>query len=139
MTSQQAQSGGSMTAPARTLDGAQSAALQQLIHRIDSMLDEEAQLLAGAPPEDFDRIIARKNHLALELARFSAQIGPFSPDAAARQKLHLAQARLSENAVALQRNIDAVGEIISMVTDVVNRAQSDGTYTYDAARRGPGA
>lgn len=114
----------------------QTGALLQLIQRIDSMLDEEANLMAGSPPEDFDRLIARKNYLALETARFASNIGPFSPDASLRLKLQQAKARLDENAKVLQRNIDAVGDILTLMSDVVNRAQSDGTYTYETMKQG---
>jgi hypothetical protein len=133
---QGARTGGSNAVSTRTPNPPQSDALLQLIQRIDIMLDEESRLLPGAPPDEFDRIIARKNHLALEVARLTSHIGPFSPDGAERIMLNQTKVRLAENASALQRNIDAVGEILATVSDVLNRAHSDGTYTSEAARRG---
>jgi hypothetical protein len=136
MTMQGTRAGGSSAASSRIAGSPQNDALLQLIQRINGMLDEESGLLAGGPPDDFDRIIARKNHLALEVGRFASHVGPFAPDAAARLKLQHTKARLADNASVLQRNIDAVGEILAMVADVLNRAHSDGTYTYEAVRRG---
>jgi hypothetical protein len=136
MTMQGTRAGGPGAASTRPSSSAQNDALLQLIQRINGTLDKEGGLLAGATPEEFDRIIARKNHLALEVARFATHVGPFAPDAAARLKLQNTKARLADNASELQRNIDAVGEILSMVSDVLNRAHSDGTYTYEAVRRG---
>ena len=136
MTMQNARAGGPGAVLPRTADPAQNDALLQLIQRIDGMLEEESKLLAKGPSDEFDRIIARKNHLALEVSRFAAHIGSLRPDAAAQRKLQNTRALLADNANALQRNIDAVGEILAMVSDVLNRAHSDGTYTYDAMRRG---
>jgi len=113
----------------------QAEALSQLLQRIDGMLDEEADLMPALQPEEFDRVIARKNHLALEAARFASG-SSFMPDAAMRQRLQQAKARLDENAKVLQRNIDAVGDILALMSDVVNRTQSDGTYTSDSIRQG---
>lgn len=135
MTMQYARTDGPGAA-SRTNDPAQNDALLQLIRRIDGMLEEESRLLAAGPSDEFDRIITRKNHLALEVSRFAAHIGAMGPDAETRRKLQDTAARLSDNANTLRRNIDAVGEILAMVSDVLNRAHSDGTYTYDAMRRG---
>lgn len=135
MNMQGARTGGPNAIPAQATDPAQSDALLQLVQRINAVLEEEGRLLGEGPSDDFDRIIARKNHLALEMARFAANVGPLRLDAAARLTLQEAKVSIADNASVLQRNIDAVGEILTMVSDVLNRSQSDGTYTYDAMRR----
>jgi hypothetical protein len=135
MTMQGTRAEGSSATSARNASSPQNDALLQLIQRINGMLDEENRLLAGGPPDGFDRIISRKDHLALEVARFTAHVGPFIPDATARLKLQHTKARLADNAKVLQRNIDAVGEILTIVGDVLNRAHGDGTYTNEAVRR----
>ena len=114
----------------------ENQALAFLIQRIDAVLDEEARLLAANDPEEFDSIISRKDHLALEAARLTAGQARQVIDPIVREKLRAVKAKLLENASLLQMHIEAVGEISALVAGVVNQATSDGTYTNELGRRG---
>ncbi|MGE0627034.1 MAG: hypothetical protein AB7O43_04365 [Hyphomicrobiaceae bacterium] len=110
--------------------------LLQLITRIEGVLDEERNLLAGCSREEFDRVVARKDYLALELMRLLQGAGKVPADDALRARLSQTVDKLSENARILRRHIDAVSAISMLIADVLNSEASDGTYSIDVARQG---
>lgn len=109
-------------------------ALLQLATRIERVLLEEKNALA-AQPMDLDFLIARKEHLALEVLRLSQAAGRVAPDVTIKTRLETTVRLLAENRDLLRRNIDAVSEIAALVASVVNKASGDGTYSRYAARQ----
>lgn len=109
-------------------------ALLQLATRIEHVLLEEKNALA-AQPMDLDFLIARKEHLALEVVRLSQAAGRAAPDASIRARLETTTKLLAENSDLLRRHIDAVSEIAALVAGVVAKAAGDGTYSRYAVRQ----
>lgn len=116
--------------------GQYSEALRQTISRIRAVVEEERELLASANIEGFDRIVARKDQLAIELSRHVKHVGSESADKNARALLDEAAQALQGNAELLRRHIEAVSEVASLICNVLVNANSDGTYTSNVAGRG---
>ncbi len=114
--------------------GALNRALIQLAMRIERVLLEEKNALA-AQPKDLDVLIARKEHLALEVLRLSQAAGRVAPDATSKTRLETTVRLLAENSDLLRRHIDAVSEIAALIAGVVTKATGDGTYSRFAARQ----
>jgi hypothetical protein len=114
---------------------ATNQALLQLVIRLESVLEEERKMLAGSLPNDHDRLIARKEHLALEATRLAQHAGGFLPDGPIRMRLGQAADQLAENARLLRRHIEAVDEIAALIAEICSSVTSDGTYTNKAARQ----
>lgn len=123
-------------APPHAGSAAVNQALLQLAGRIESVLEDERRLLAGSSSDALDHVIARKNHIALEVMRVAQHAAGFVPDAALRNRFKETVAMLTENEGLLRRHIAAVDEISSVVAAVISDSTSDGTYSSDAARRG---
>ena len=113
-------------------DVALDQALLHLADRIEALWEEERRLLQHAAAEDFDRLIERKEHLAVEVARLMQHALGFDPQPSTRLRLRAMRERLTDNKELLQRHIDAVGEIAALIAGVLNSAMSDGTYSRHA-------
>lgn len=112
-------------------------ALQQVAGRMESVLIDEEELLAGPhDAEAFERVITRKTQLVVEIARLAQHARGFAPDALVRKQLKLAMNRLAGNGALLRRHIDAVNEITTLIADICNQSSSDGTYTRYVAKEG---
>ena len=111
-------------------------ALRQIVARIKAAVAEENQLLAAASFSGFDRIIARKDQLAIELSRCAKRIDAGAVDGETRALLDEAAKALGSNADLLRRHIEAVSEVASLICNVLVNASSDGTYTSSVAGRG---
>ena len=127
---------GKIDTPSTAGDGALNQALFQLALRIEAVLEEERQLLSGAPSDALDQVITRKNHLAQEVMRVAQRIPAIQPDARLRNRFRETVGMLNANEVLLRRHIAAVGEISAVVAEVIRNSTSDGTYSSDAVRRG---
>lgn len=126
---------GALGQPARSAAVLENALLQ-IAGRIEAVLVEEAMLLAAPPGEDYERLIARKNHLALEVMRISQHGAGSRVSDEVKRRLAEIGTRLAGNAALVRRHMNAVGEIAALVAEMCNRASSDGTYSSQAARQG---
>ena len=124
------ETGGTSVDPDASLaeSGALNRALIQLATRIESILLEEKKALASQP-NDLEFLVARKEHLALDVLHLSQVAGGAAPDASVRARLAMTGRLLAENSGLLRRHIDAVSEIAALVAGVVNRSNGDGTYS----------
>jgi len=111
-------------------------ALQQIVDRIKAVVEEEKQLLATVSFNGLDRLIARKDQLAIELSRCAKRIDTRLVDGETRALLDEAAKALGSNADLLRRHIEAVSEVASLICSVLVNASSDGTYTSSIASRG---
>jgi hypothetical protein len=114
-----------------------SEALRRIVGHIRSAVEEEKQLLAASDFDAFDRVIARKDQLAIELARHAQRIGADPIDQEVRELLNDAAQALNSNAMLLRHHIEAVSEVAGLISNILANANSDGTYTGNVARRGP--
>jgi len=111
-------------------------ALRQIVGRIKAVVEDEEKLLAGASSDGLERIVIRKDQLAIELSRYAKIIDAKSIDTDARHLLDEAARLLGSNADLLRRHIEAVSEVAGLICNVLVNANSDGTYTNCATGRG---
>lgn len=112
-------------------------ALEQLAIRVEDFVREEQNILTSRPA-DFERLLARKELLAVDASRLSLAARGVALNPLVQKRLAQAAERLVENRHFLRRHIDAVSEIAALISRAVSRATSDGTYSRHAARRDRG-
>jgi len=112
-------------------------ALRRIVDHIKSVVEDEKQLLAASRFDGIDRVIARKDQLAIELSRHARRIGSSPLDQETRALLNEAAQALDSNAMLLRHHIEAVSEVAGLISNILVNANSDGTYTGNVARRGP--
>ncbi|MGD9804072.1 MAG: hypothetical protein AB7O71_12270 [Hyphomicrobiaceae bacterium] len=104
--------------------------------RIKAVVEDEEKLLVGGNSDGLERIVIRKDQLAIELSRYAKIIDAKSIDTDARHLLDEAARLLGSNADLLRRHIEAVSEVAGLICNVLVNANSDGTYTNCATGRG---
>jgi hypothetical protein len=109
--------------------------LMQLLARIDSLLDEEADLLASANLGGLEQLIDRKDHLALEASRVVQMAQGYMPVPEVTASLGNTLKKLSSQAEQVRRHVDAVKTIAAMISDLHSEASGDGTYDNLAHRK----
>ncbi len=106
-----------------------NTSMQQLIQRVEKVLEDERLCLQGTPISDLEQVIARKDQLALELQRLSLHRSALPLDAEDRALLGRMTRSLDGNAKLLKRHIEAANEIAGLITRILSSASTDGTYT----------
>lgn len=119
-----------------SMKGERGETLRQIVQRIKTVVEDESRLLAASDFEGFDRVVARKDQLAMELSRYARSAGASGADREARELLGEATRLLGSNADLLRRHIEAVSEVASLICHILVSANSDGTYTSSAPGRG---
>jgi hypothetical protein len=112
-------------------------AILKLADWISEVLEEEKAQIAQPERADFNALVARKSHLALELSRLMRVAEGQVPTERVRVKLRQLAAELAANERLLRRHMDAVYEISSLIGDAIEQSTADGTYSSEIARRVP--
>lgn len=112
-------------------------AILQLADWITEVLEEEKLQIAQPERADFNALVARKSHLALELGKLMRVAEGQVPTERVRVKLRQLASDLAANERLLRRHMDAVYEISSLIGDAIEQSTADGTYSSEIARRGP--
>jgi hypothetical protein len=102
--------------------------LLQLCERIDALLLEEDRLLAAADPQAFDKLIDRKENLALEVSRVLEMADGYVPSREVRSSLSRTLDLLARQRELVRRHVEAVRSITSMISALYCEATGDGTY-----------
>ena len=117
--------------PSATID-----ACLRAIERVEQIVDQETAALSQHQVKALGDFNHRKSHGLLELTRAIRALGNAAAPAL-QPRLFALQAKLKDNADALQLHLKAVQEVSAVVTRAIRDAESDGTYS--AAIRFPGA
>jgi|LNFM01.1.fsa_nt_gb hypothetical protein len=112
-------------------------AILQLADWISEVLEEEKAQIAQPERADFNALVARKSHLALELSKLMRVAEGQVPTERVRVKLRQLAVDLAANERLLRRHMDAVYEISSLIGDAIEQSTADGTYSSEIGRRGP--
>jgi hypothetical protein len=112
-------------------------AILQLADWISEVLEEEKAQVAQPERADFNALVARKSHLALELSKLMRVAEGQVPTERVRVKLRQLAVDLAANERLLRRHMDAVYEISSLIGDAIEQSTADGTYSSEIGRRGP--
>ncbi len=113
--------------------------LMKSLDRLEETLDMETSALMARDLSNLDEFNRRKSQCLLEISRIvrTAEVSALEPDAAKR--LQSLQGKIERNQDILRRHMDAVQEVASIISNAIQRAESDSTYSAHVAKIGYGA
>ncbi|HEY8128015.1 MAG TPA: hypothetical protein VIF39_04770 [Hyphomicrobium sp.] len=105
------------------------AVVMTIIRRIESYLDEETTALIDPLKFDFKASSDRKSQGLLDLNQALRRLQQTDVNADLQVRLGTFREKLAGNLRKIRLHLDAVKEIVSMLSDAIQNAESDGTYT----------
>ncbi len=100
-----------------------------VIKRLQVCLDEETAVLIQSRPVDLEGYNQRKGQGLMELNRALLAVGPLARNSEVAIELSQLKSKIDENMRVLRLHISAVNEITDLLTDAIQREDSDGTYS----------
>jgi hypothetical protein len=115
------------------LDMAGTAFVDRIIEHLARVVREETELLNKNTIIDLAEYSIRKSQGLYSLSRAlrKCEGQPLNPETA--EKLDALRGLLEANRVALSRHLQAVREVAALLSDVIRKSESDGTYDMPAA------
>ena len=105
------------------------AALLAVVDRVESVLDDEIDVLNRGIPSDMTEFGNRKRQGLLEMSRALRAAAAAGPRAEIRERLARFAAKLDLNRSVLGTQLRAVREIADIIARTLQDAESDGTYS----------
>lgn len=115
--------------PAATHPEASRALVLSVIKRIESYLEEETTALQTSLDFDFKASNDRKSQGLVDLNQALRRLPKSDLDADLKARLEVFRKKLAANLKIIRLHLDAVKEIASILSDAIQDAESDGTYT----------
>ncbi len=109
-------------------DSARALAIS-VIRRIEGYLDEETTALDKFLEFDFKASNDRKSQGLVDLNQALRRLQKSDLNADLQVRLGAFRAKLAKNLHKIRLHLDAVKEIAAMLSDAIQSAESDGTYT----------
>jgi hypothetical protein len=103
-----------------------------VIKRIEAYLDEETSALDLTPNFDLKASNDRKSQGLLDLNQALRRLRKEDVNSEVQVRLAAFRNKLALNLRKIQLHLDAVKEITAMLSDAIQSAESDGTYTRHA-------
>lgn len=100
-----------------------------IIHRIEGYLDDETVALDKSLKFDFKTSNDRKSQGLLDLNQALRRLQPNDINGDLQLRLAVFREKLGINLRKIRLHLDAVKEISAMLSDAIQNAESDGTYT----------
>lgn len=100
-----------------------------IIRKLQICLDEETTILTASGVPDLDSFNQRKGQGLMELNRALLGFGTVQRNSEVEAELAKLKGKIDENMRHLRLHISAVNEITGMLTDAIQREESDGTYS----------
>ena len=100
-----------------------------IIKKLQICLDEETAILSAANVPDLDSFNHRKGQGLMELNRALAGFGTAARSPEIESELVVLKHKIDENMRVLRLHISAVNEITVLLTDAIQKEDSDGTYS----------
>lgn len=100
-----------------------------VIKRLQICLDEETAVLIQSRAADLESFNHRKGQGLMELNRVLAAVGSFHVNSDVAIELAQLKTKIDQNMRVLRLHISAVNEITELLTDAIQREDSDGTYS----------
>lgn len=113
---------------AHDMDAAR-AIVVEVIRRIEEYLEQETAALDKAPNFDLKASNDRKSQGLVDLNQAMRRLKPADIDEDLNLRLQAFRAKLDVNLRKIRLHLDAVKEIAGMLSDAIQNAESDGTYT----------
>ena len=110
--------------------------LMKSLDRLEEALDMETSALMARDLSNLDEFNRRKSQCLLEISRIvrTADVNALSPKATKR--LQDLQGKLELNQGILRRHMRAVEEVASIISNAIQHAESDSTYSAYVNRVG---
>lgn len=102
--------------------------LKVLFARIGETIEAETRMLRSNPVIDLTAANTRKNRCLYELNIVSRELARFEIDDEIRAELNVLRKKVEDNAAALRAQMTATRDVIGILGDAIERAESDGTY-----------
>ncbi|MBE7184375.1 MAG: hypothetical protein INR68_08230 [Methylobacterium mesophilicum] len=103
--------------------------LAAIIERTAEALDEETQGIRTDVRYDLKASNARKSRCLYELSKAAKGMAEADILAQHGPALKLLREKLNRNEATIRAHLSAVGEVAALLQDVIERSQSDGTYS----------
>jgi hypothetical protein len=105
------------------------AVVISVVRRIESYLDEETAALEKYIDFDFKASNDRKSQGLLDFNQAIRRLQPSDVNADLKGRLAVFRQKLAANLRTIRLHLNAVKEIASIVSEAIQNAESDGTYT----------
>jgi hypothetical protein len=105
------------------------AVVVSIVSRIEGYLDEETAALSKALQFDFKTSNDRKSQGLLDLNQALRRLQRAEVNADLQLRLAMFREKLAVNLRKIRLHLDAVKEIAAMLSEAIQNAESDGTYT----------
>lgn len=100
-----------------------------IIKKLQICLDEETAILSASNVPDLDSFNHRKGQGLMELNRALAGFGTATRSPEIESEIAILKSKIDENMRLLRLHISAVNEITVLLTDAIQKEESDGTYS----------
>jgi hypothetical protein len=110
--------------------------IEAAVDRLSSVVDEETDALRQGVNANLSAFNSRKSLGFMELSRALRLLEGGNPDPATARLLQDLGAKLEANRNVLKLHLDAVGEVASIISQSIQEADSDGTYTVAFRSKG---
>lgn len=105
------------------------AVLSNPLGRLETLIDQEMASLRHANAAELKEFNNRKAQVLMELDRAAVANKGHEPSAEMKVRLLNVREKLENNGRFLKQHLDAVHEVIEMISENLRAADSDGTYT----------
>ena len=109
------------------------------LDRLEETLDLETSALMARDLSNLDEFNRRKSQCLLEISRIVRTADVASLDAKATKRLQDLRGKIECNQAILQRHMQAVQEVASIISNAIQSAESDSTYSARMNQVGLGA
>jgi len=112
------------------------SSIVKTLQRLETLVDRETAALTSRAPIDLKEFNNAKSQALLDLSLATRSLDMATLDAELIERLKTLRAKLEKNRVVLRRHLEAVREIANLVSETIQDAEWDGTYSQHS---GPGS
>lgn len=109
------------------------------LDRLEETLDMETAALMARDLSNLEEFNRRKSQCLLEISRFVRTAEIHALDQKATKRLQDLQVKIGTNQDILRRHMHAVQEVASIISNAIQNAESDSTYSAYMSKAGFGA
>jgi hypothetical protein len=113
--------------------------LMKSLERLEEALDLETSALMARDLSNLDEFNRRKSQCLLEISRIVRTADIHALDPKGTKRLQQLQLKIEANQDILKRHMQAVQEVASIISNAIQNAESDSTYSAHVNRMGLGA
>ncbi|QRM30161.1 flagellar protein FlgN [Microvirga sp. VF16] len=113
--------------------------LMKSLDRLEETLDMETAALMARDLSNLDEFNRRKSQCLLEISRIVRTAEIHTLDQKATKRLQDLQSKIEVNQDILRRHMHAVQEVASIISNAIQSAESDSTYSAHMNKAGYGA